>query len=150
MLYINTIIPPNGKENQVLTKSSDTHFDVEWKDSQVGTDLVSYSLDEQWTGKYWIDGRRIYRKVINYGSLPNNSIRDVDHNILNLHEVVKLEGRSIEPTTNSYAPINVSWSDTRSSIGAYVYGNYIRLTTGMDRTTWTDTKIILSYTCTDR
>ena len=43
-----------------------------------------YSTDEVETGMYWIDGKPIYRKVINCGALPNNAAKDTAHNIQNL------------------------------------------------------------------
>ncbi|MDR1944926.1 MAG: hypothetical protein LBQ59_02295 [Candidatus Peribacteria bacterium] len=30
-------------------------------------------MEELWTGKYWVDGRKIYRKVINIGLVPEPS-----------------------------------------------------------------------------
>ena len=36
----------------------------------------SYSTSEKFTGEYWIDGRPIYQKVINFGALPNGTTTD--------------------------------------------------------------------------
>lgn len=45
----------------------------------VGND---YSTTEINTGQTWIDGKPIYRKVINFGSLPNTSIKNVSTDLL--------------------------------------------------------------------
>ena len=52
---------------------------------------ITYSSSETFVG-YWTDGKPIYRKVIDFGTLPNNTTKNVAHNISNLKSVVKLEG----------------------------------------------------------
>ena len=51
----------------------------------------SYSTEEINTGKKWIDGKPIYRKVVNYGQLPNNTRTEISHNITNIENVIKAE-----------------------------------------------------------
>ena len=51
----------------------------------------TYSTEEQAVGT-WIDGKTIYRKVINFGALPNATKKDVAHNISNLEQFTKIEG----------------------------------------------------------
>lgn len=50
--------------------------------------LSSYNYESNYflttetdTGEKWIDGRTIYRKVISFGTLPNNNIKNVAHGI---------------------------------------------------------------------
>lgn len=52
---------------------------------------VDYSLTEQDTGLKWIDGKAIYQKTIDFGSMPVNSEKDVAHGISNLAFVVDME-----------------------------------------------------------
>ena len=52
----------------------------------------SYSTTEHPTGAKWIDGKPIYRKVIDCGALPNNTTKTVNHNISNLGKVIRLYG----------------------------------------------------------
>lgn len=54
----------------------------------------TYSTDEQAVGT-WIDGKPIYRKVIDFGALPNATRKDVQHNISNLEQFTKIEGIAI-------------------------------------------------------
>lgn len=51
----------------------------------------TYSTEEQAVG-IWIDGKTIYRKVINFGALPNATKKEVQHNISNLEQFTKIEG----------------------------------------------------------
>ena len=48
-----------------------------------------YSTDEFFTGKYWIDGKKIYGKVFS-GSATNGT--SVQLNISNLNKVLKIDG----------------------------------------------------------
>ena len=43
--------------------------------------FFKYSNAEQFTGSYWIDGKKIYEKTINIGALPNNNVKTVSHGI---------------------------------------------------------------------
>jgi hypothetical protein len=43
---------------------------------------ASFSLNEEWTGGYWIDGKKIYRKVINCGEGPAaNTYKNIPLNL---------------------------------------------------------------------
>ena len=53
---------------------------------------MDYSTSEQDTGCKWIDGKKIYKKTIDFGALPNNAIKNVDHGVANIAQVVKIEG----------------------------------------------------------
>ena len=53
---------------------------------------MDYSTSEQDTGCKWIDGKKIYKKTIDFGALPNSSIKNVDHGVANIARVVKIDG----------------------------------------------------------
>lgn len=59
------------------------------QDAEAQKSLV-YSQNEIDTGKIWIDGKKIYRKVINCGVLPNNSLKKIPTNITNIEEIINL------------------------------------------------------------
>lgn len=111
-------------------------------------DPSSYSLDEKWTGGYWIDGKKIYKKTINFGALPNNTTKNVAHNISNLENVIEVKGWTYAfsqgwfplpfASTGSY-PIEVKVTSTnvvvvttieRSGIGTCYITLYYTKTTG--------------------
>ena len=48
-----------------------------------------YSTDEQWTGEYWIDGKKIYCKVVSVSGFTKDKY--VAHNISNLHRVLSCD-----------------------------------------------------------
>lgn len=54
--------------------------------------LDVYSTNEVKTNKVWVDGKPIYRKVIDCGALPNNGTKNVAHNISTLYDVITIKG----------------------------------------------------------
>lgn len=68
--------------------------------------LNTYSTEEQVIGT-WIDGKPIYRKVIDLGQLPNNSTKTVETG-LNSEEIriVKISGNTSTSTGNYQAGLN--------------------------------------------
>lgn len=48
-----------------------------------------YSTDEQWTGEYWIDGKKIYCKVVSVSGFTKDKY--VAHNISNLHRILSCD-----------------------------------------------------------
>ena len=57
-----------------------------------GNELLNLqmSTDEHWTGKYWIDGKKIYCKVILVSGFDSNDVY-VAHNISNLYSVLSCD-----------------------------------------------------------
>jgi hypothetical protein len=104
-----------------------------------------YSTEEHIVGE-WIDGSKIYEKTINFGALPNNTYKYVEHNISNLASVVNVTGVGIDGTNS--IPILFCWTDTINSVVAvYVDGNNIVVGAGMDRSSYT-AYITIQYTKT--
>ena len=48
-----------------------------------------YSTDEQWTGEYWIDGKKIYCKVVSVSGFTKDKY--VAHNRSNLHRILSCD-----------------------------------------------------------
>lgn len=67
------------------------------------TERDVYSTTEQIVGQ-WIDGKPIYRKTIDVGALPNNTTKNVAHNISNLGYVVDARGFA-SSTWGAFYPI---------------------------------------------
>lgn len=53
---------------------------------------MDYSTTEQDTGCKWIDGKKIYKKTINIGSLPNATNKNVAHGISSLGIILDMRG----------------------------------------------------------
>lgn len=119
-----------------------------------GVDLRNvYSTTETRIGT-WIDGSPLYRKVVNFGALPNAAQKKVVHGISNLKYVVfayACSGRtnSGTPVTHTWFPINHARPDSAAnSIGLWIEDTDITIQTGIDRTTSTETYVIIIYTKT--
>ena len=65
--------------------------------------IGKYVTTEQFTGKYWINDKPIYRKVVNCGYLPNNSISTLYGILSNVDFVVSMRG--IAYSDNGTIPI---------------------------------------------
>ena len=105
----------------------------------------SYSAEEQWTGGYWIDGKKIYRKVVDCGALPNNTTKTVAHNIANIDWVVKYNGMASDG--NEWLQLPASYY-SNSAIGLSVNYTNISLRPYTNRTTYTTTLVTIEYTKT--
>lgn len=108
---------------------------------------VDYSMFETKVGT-WIDGKPIYRKVINFGALPNAGFKQVEHNIADLDFLVHKEviacgagrGQFIGvPDSNTNLPYNIQIVVTKSVIG---------ISTGVDRSSYSECYVTLEYTKT--
>jgi hypothetical protein len=79
-----------------------------------------YSTTEKVVGT-WINGKPIYRKVIDFGALPNASTKRVDHNITNIDEVIKIGGTVND--NGSYQPIPLVYKGTESQYNTSFFVN---------------------------
>ena len=65
------------------------------QDTEAQKNLV-YSQNEIDTGKIWIDGKKIYRKVFDCGYLLDNDEKQIKHNIENIDKIIKINGISYQ------------------------------------------------------
>ena len=108
-----------------------------------GKNIFKYSTDETYTGYRWIDNKKIYRKVIEYGSLSANSEVRLDISNLGFDTIVYLNGFQKGASAFNNIPMlfyNSGWS--------YIYVENSKL---VFRTGWnaTNVYIIVEYTKTD-
>lgn len=116
------------------------------QDTEAQKNLV-YSQNEIDTGKIWIDGKKIYRKVINCGTLPNNSTKRVPINITNINEVINLiatASASAENLTISLPFYNINGD----IVTVYKQNDNIILASNLDVTYYEKCFAILEYTKT--
>ena len=70
------------------------------------TDGIIYSTTERKVGQ-WIDGKPLYEKTINFGTLPNNTVKNVAHGISNISQIVDIKcitfSSSVAQSINSAA-----------------------------------------------
>lgn len=102
-----------------------------------------YSTEEQIVGTFL--GKPLYRKVINCGSLPNNTQKIIQHNIENIDFIISCSGYAMTSTGSGLALpsyngiINTNLYATTQQIGI--------VTTG-DRSSFVKSYVVLEYTKT--
>lgn len=104
-----------------------------------------YSLNETDTGKKWIDGKPIYRKIYYVPSLPNAGSLYFDSGITNLGYVFNVYGMA-----STKVPLNAARPDNRElEISAWydTGADKMRIATGIDRTS-VSAYVIIEYTKT--
>lgn len=60
--------------------------------SNAVAESLSYSTTEQATGGKWIDGKPIYRKVIDCGTLPNGTTKTIANAFSNVDTIIQIKG----------------------------------------------------------
>ena len=109
----------------------------------------SYSTDEVKTGGKWIDGKPIYRKVVDFGALPNATIKEVSFNNINADTFVKIEGIAMN---NSGSAVTIPFADTSAatqSIAIFINSSSVSINTGAtNRSDYTKCYITIEYTKT--
>lgn len=94
----------------------------------------------------WIDNKPIYRKVVDFGALPNASTKIVNHGISNLDTVVNFYGSIINVTTGDRLSLNVpSPSGAQYDILTTVTNTQVKITCAVDRT-MQKAVVVLEYT----
>lgn len=112
--------------------------------NEINARAEEYSTTETATNAKWINGKTIYRKVIDFGSLPNATTKSVGHDISNLETMITLRG--IAYSSNESLPIPFSHvSSMAAQVQIYVSGSNIIIATGSDRSSQS-AYVILEYT----
>lgn len=105
---------------------------------------LSYSTTEKVVGE-WIDGKPLYKKVVDFGALPNNTTKSVAHNISNLKRAVKLEG--FAGSSQNSGGITLPHA-TSSPVALYIDNTNVNVLTTNDKSAYTETYIYIYYTKT--
>lgn len=117
-------------------------------DAEAQKNLV-YSQNEIDTGKIWIDGKKIYRKIFDCGYLLKNNTKIVKHNIKNIDTITKINGIGYQ-NGGDCLPIPYIYNVTQGQGSITLYANKtdIQIVTYGDRT---DVKVLifLEYTKTN-
>ena len=90
-------------------------------------DKLSYSTTEINTGKKWIDGKTIYSKVVNIGSLPNATYKTIQNVLSGVDNVISISGYAtnnsdilplpyVGSDANNTDAIQILVSDSKTSI----------------------------------
>jgi hypothetical protein len=91
--------------------------------------------------------RQVYRKVINFGALPNTATTNVAHGltITTGYTFTRIYGCTSNTAGSSYLPLPFASPTAAENIKLSVDGTNVIITTGSDRTAYTKTYVILEY-----
>jgi hypothetical protein len=129
------VIPTNALLENGHSTSSTNGYTCEYING-----ALDYSADEQVIGT-WL-GKPLYRKVVEFGTLPNNTSKTVAHNISNLGIVVSL--KAISQDNTNIIPIPFFSSANTNCISIYANFSNIVITTYADKTTLS-ARVIIEY-----
>lgn len=108
--------------------------------------INTYSTDETRIGT-WIDGKPIYRKVINTGALPTLGGKVINHNISNIDYVCKIEGMAYRDSDNIFLPLPHATYDN-TAISCYCDKTAITIIVYTDRSAFQESYATIEYTKT--
>ena len=136
--------------SESLPVGTELDFDGTTNDIPEGWEEVtnpdSYSTSEIKTNKIWIDGKPIYSKVIDLGTLPNGTSKNVAHNISNLGTVIRLSAMTVGDN-RFVIPETRNQTYPEYQVGLWCNSTNIVIETGTDRTN-TSAFAIIEYTKT--
>lgn len=108
--------------------------------------LDNYSLSEVDTGATWIDGKKIYKKTIDFGSEPSaNQEKTVNANISNLDKVIRLEGVGFD-NSGSSMPLPYAKAKTSDNYELSFYQGKVAIEVGGVSVGMTQIYVTLWYT----
>lgn len=116
------------------------------QDAEAQKSLI-YSQNEIDTGKIWIDGKKIYRKVINCGVLPDNEEKNIPHNIKDYDTFLSIRGIAIYREVKSFISLPFA-SRGDESIKITVFRESVIIGTYIVRNYFKESYAILEYTKT--
>ena len=105
-----------------------------------------YSTEEQIVGT-WIDGKPIYRKVIDCGALPNSTLKQVPHGISDIDAIVSFNGVTFAKNKTA-TPIPYVYTDSINTVSLFLEGTNVCIQTFGDKTSYINTYVTLEYTKT--
>ena len=130
-------------EKQIHIKNKNGVFEEFYGESELNQE--NYSLGEQKIGS-WINGKPLYRKVLDFGALPNNGSKDMSYD--DTYNIVYINGYAWQ---NSFGtPIPNSHHNDNNAINLFVQNqsHQITIETYMDRSNYTNCFIWIYYTKT--
>lgn len=109
-----------------------------------------YSYEERLVGT-WVDGKPLYEKTVDFGTLPNATSKEVPHGIENVDVIWVHDGYVLNSTNNECYTINCPNPNNNSfSCLMFANGNNIRAQTVVDYSQMTAVAILRYTKTTDQ
>jgi len=91
--------------------------------------------------------RQVFRKIVEFGALPNTATKSVAHGITvtSGFNFTRIYATSSDKVANSYIPIPYASPTAANNIEINVDSTNVNITTGINRAAYTDTWVILEY-----
>lgn len=91
--------------------------------------------------------RQVFRKVVDFGALPNATSKSVAHGLTMTASTIitDIYGGATDPSGNNYIPLPYSSPTLNNNIELRGDGTNVIITTGIDRTAFTTTYVVLEY-----
>lgn len=112
-------------------------------------DDSSYFTRERMTSFTWVDNKAIWTKTVFCGALPNAGLKTVAHGIdfTKVNQVVGIKGIAYDPVTPLAIGLNFAdGGGAADSVGVFVDATNINLSTGSNRTGFTQTYVTIEFT----
>jgi hypothetical protein len=100
------------------------------------------------TGQIWVDGKTIFRRVINFGALPNGTTKSVAHGIIGLDLVThsRLQTKRTDIGANRSFMDGTMTTSTSGGIDFYINGTDCVFATVADWSSYNEAYWVLEYT----
>ena len=148
MNEIKTVVNTNDTAVGDLSTLTTTATTVVGAINEVNAKTDNYSTTEIKTNKLWIDNKPIYRKVVNTGTLPDSTTKQIEHGISNLKRILNIFGYAYTPNGQSYPLPWINATNVTYQTALYCDSTYIYMSTGTGRSNITESYVILEYTKT--
>lgn len=91
--------------------------------------------------------RQVYRKVINFGALPNTATTSVAHGISfdANYSITRVYGAATDPVGFTYLPLPYAHPTAANNIALDLDATNVNITTGSNRTAYTKCYIIVEF-----
>ena len=143
---LNTANTANGKADTNASAISTINSTISSLSDKID-ESESFSSTEVEIGT-WIDGKPLYRTVVNTGALPNNTTKTIPHSISNIKKITFLHGVAHNTVTDGYIPLPYASVTSAQTCMVYAGVQNVYFTTQADLSAYLESYMILEYTKT--
>ena len=104
---------------------------------------AAFSTTAGQTGQFWIDGKPIYRKVVDLGALPDSTTKDVAHGLTGIGEIVGLRVVANDSAAGAFVKATIQPSEVD---GLVIDVTNVKLSTAGDMTAYEQAYAVIDYT----